>query len=149
MIEKKPPYCLQQSTVAAIPTRGAGGATDKTRNKLLVVGDFLCKFFNSFLAGVQSMALAHHGDFQWTVQNRQWRTKDISSHTAEISLKSALVCRVALPSNRCWLYQPYCRDGTRNKLLGDKNCQCADGKQNFTLPHFSDWLQMHLHSLNT
>ena len=42
------------------------------------------------------------------------------------------------------------RDGAREEMLGDKNCQSANGErseQNFYGPHLSDWLKMRLHSL--
>ena len=42
------------------------------------------------------------------------------------------------------------RDGAREEMLGDKNCQSADSErseQNFYGPHRLDWLKMRLHSL--
>ena len=42
------------------------------------------------------------------------------------------------------------RDGAREEMQGDRNCQSADSErseQNFYGPHLSDWLKMRLHSL--
>ena len=48
----------------------------------------------ALLPGVQSMALAHQR-FQWPIENRQQRTKEMSSCTPVISSKSAILCRLA------------------------------------------------------